>query len=57
MSSTVQRKEMRASFRKATLDAWEEYRATRLHAAAKQVDEWLASWGTDGELPVPECRR
>ena len=51
----VEREERRESFRQDTLKAWEEYQATGMHATAEEVDAWLASWGTDDELPAPEC--
>lgn len=44
----------RARVRENTVKSWEEYRATGLHATAEEVDEWLASWGTDSERPAPE---
>jgi predicted transcriptional regulator len=53
----VKREEKRESFRQECLKAWEEYRATGLHATAEEVDAWLASWGTDSELPAPECHK
>ena len=51
----VEREEKRESFRRDTLKAWEDYQATGLHATAEEVDQWLASWGDDKELPSPEC--
>ena len=51
----VEREERRESFRQDTLKAWDEYQATGMHATAEEVDAWLASWGTDDELPAPEC--
>lgn len=36
-----------------TLRAWTEFQATGLHVTAEQVEKWLASWGTDNELPAP----
>ncbi|XVJ70869.1 MAG: ribbon-helix-helix protein, CopG family [Rhizobacter sp.] len=53
----VEREEKREAFRQETLHAWEEYRTTGLHATAKEVDAWLASWGTDDELPAPTCHK
>lgn len=53
----VDREEKREAFRQDTLKAWEEYRATGLHATAEEVDAWLASWGTDNELPPPTCHK
>lgn len=51
----VRREERKAVFREETLKAWEEYQSTGLHATAEAVDTWLASWGNDQELPVPQC--
>jgi predicted transcriptional regulator len=53
----VQREEKREALNRATLDAWDEFQATGLHATAEDVDKWLASWGTEDELRVPECRK
>ncbi len=50
-------KEKREALRLDTLKAWEEFQETRLHATAEEVEEWLESWGTDKELPVPECHK
>lgn len=51
----VDREEKREALRQDTLKAWDEFQATGLHATADEVDKWLASWGTDNELPPPEC--
>ena len=51
----VEREEKREAFRELTIKAWEEYQETGLHATAAEVDAWLASWGTDGELAAPSC--
>lgn len=53
----VDREEKREAFRQDTLKAWEEYRTTGLHATANEVEVWLASWGTDHELPAPICHK
>ncbi len=57
ISQYVEREEKREALRLDTLKAWEEFQETRLHATAEEVDEWLESWGTDKELPVPECHK
>jgi predicted transcriptional regulator len=51
----VDREEKREAFRQDTLKAWEEYRTTGRHATVEEVETWLASWGTDSELPTPTC--
>jgi predicted transcriptional regulator len=33
--------------------SWQHYQETGLHATGEEVTRWLASWGTDGELPAP----
>lgn len=49
----MQLEEGRDNLRQETLSAWTEFESTGLHATAEQVETWLASWGTDGELPAP----
>ncbi len=53
----VDREEKRELFRRDTLQAWEEYQLTGLYATAEEVDTWLASWGTENELPTPICHK
>jgi predicted transcriptional regulator len=53
----VEREEKREAFRQDTIDAWEEFQATGLHATAEEVEKWLASWGTEDELPPPVCHK
>ena len=51
----VEREETRERLRQETMQAWEELQATGLHATAEEVEKWLSSWGTEDELPAPEC--
>jgi predicted transcriptional regulator len=53
----VEREEKREALRQDSFKAWEEYQETGRHATAEEVDQWLASWGTDNELPAPECHK
>jgi predicted transcriptional regulator len=53
----VEREEKREAYRQAGIKAWQEYRRTGLHATSAEVEAWLASWGTDGELPAPACHK
>lgn len=57
ISQYVEREEKREAFRQGTLAAWEEFQETGLYATAEEVDRWLESWGTDQELPAPECHK
>ena len=51
----VEREEKSELLRQETLKAWDDAQATGLHATAEEVETWLATWGTEGELPPPEC--
>ena len=53
----VEREEKREALNRDTVAAWEEFQATGLHATAEEVDKWLASWGTENELPAPTCHK
>ncbi|WP_144079975.1 transcriptional regulator [Haliea salexigens] len=44
---------MRESFRQDALEAWEDYLATGHHASMAEVERWLASWGSDEDIPAP----
>jgi len=57
ISQYVEREEKREAFRQDAQNAWQEYRETGLHATAGEVETWLASWGTDDELPAPACHK
>ena len=57
ISQYVEREEKREAFRQDAIKAWEEYQETGLHATAAEVDTWLASWGTENELPAPACHK
>lgn len=57
ISQYLDREEKREVFRQDTIKAWEEYQETGLHASASEVDAWLASWGTENELPAPRCHK
>lgn len=53
----LEKEERKEAFRQATLEAWEEYQSTGLHATAEEVDAWMASWGMEQELPAPQCHK
>ncbi|MCL7942255.1 CopG family ribbon-helix-helix protein [Halomonas sp. ATCH28] len=53
----VEREEKQEAFNQDTLRAWEDYQATGLYATADEVEEWLASWGTDNETSPPRCHK
>lgn len=57
ISQYVEREEKREALQRDTVRAWDEFQKTGLHATAEEVDHWLESWGTDNELPAPECHK
>ena len=50
----VEREEQRQQMRQDALAAWEDYRATGLHATAEEADVWLAKLeaGEDADPPI-----
>lgn len=55
MPDTEERRAKREAFKQDAVRAWEEYLRTGLHVTGEEMDRWMASWGTDHELPPPEC--
>lgn len=53
----VEREEHKEAFRRDTLDAWQEFQETGLHASLKEADQWLAGWGTETEGDAPTCHK
>jgi len=52
----VEREEKRESFRQDAIAAWNDYRATGLHATAAEADAWLAKLESGQDAEPPECR-
>lgn len=57
ISQYITREEKREAFKKDTINAWDHYQETGMHANFTEVDDWLASWGTENELPRPVCHK
>ncbi len=51
----VAREEVREADHKDAIASWEHYKATGLHLTFEEMDDWLATWGTSYEKPMPEC--
>ena len=51
----IEREEKRETLRQELIHAWEDYQSTGLHATADEVEAWITGWGTENELPAPEC--
>lgn len=52
----VDREEKRKAFRQDTLKAWQEYRATGLHATAGEADAWLAQLEQGDDIEPSACQ-
>ncbi|MGY4015840.1 CopG family ribbon-helix-helix protein [Aeromonas molluscorum] len=57
ISQYVEREELRETFQRDTLEAWQEFQETGRYATAQDVDQWLTSWGTDAEGAPPACHQ
>lgn len=55
LPDTEERRAKREAFKQDAVRAWQEYQRTGLHVTGEEMDRWMASWGTDRELPPPEC--
>ena len=53
----VEREEKREALRQQTLNAWDEFQVSGPHVTGDEVENWLSTWGTDDELPTPECHK
>lgn len=53
----VEREERHEALKKDVLASWKHFQDTGLHATAEEVEEWIASWGAEDELPMPTCHR
>ena len=51
----VEREEARESFTQEALASWAAYKETGRHLSGEDVRGWLNTWGSDDEMPVPEC--
>jgi predicted transcriptional regulator len=51
----VEREEALESFKQEALASWTAYQETGRHLKGEEVRDWLNSWGTEGEIELPEC--
>ena len=51
----VEREEARESFKQDALKSWTAYQETGQHLTGQEARDWLATWGTDREMELPEC--
>jgi predicted transcriptional regulator len=55
ISQYLDREEKREAFRQDAIRAWNEYRATGMHATAEETDTWLAKLESDEAAEPPAC--
>lgn len=53
----VEREEKYEALKQDVLASWKHFQETGLHATSEEVEEWIASWGTENEIPMPICHR
>ena len=53
----VEREEKRETLKQDALKSWQEYQETGVHVTGEEVEAWLATWGSDDEMPVPACHK
>ncbi len=51
----VEREEAREAFKQEALTSWKNFQETGLHLTAKEVSQWLDTWGTDRQREIPDC--
>jgi predicted transcriptional regulator len=51
----VDREEKREAFRQSAMRAWDDYRASGMHATQAQADAWLAKLEAGKDVEPPEC--
>jgi len=49
--------EARKSFKEEALASWKTYQETGHHLTGEEVRDWLNTWGTDKETPIPKCHK
>jgi predicted transcriptional regulator len=45
----------RESLKQEALASWAAYQETARHQTSREVSVWLKGWGTEREMPAPEC--
>ena len=51
----IEQKEKEYLWNKSCIDSLNDFDETGLHVTQNEVDQWMDSWGTNNELPVPVC--
>ncbi|MFT3741307.1 MAG: CopG family ribbon-helix-helix protein [Gammaproteobacteria bacterium] len=53
----VEREEAREKFKQEALLSWQHFQETGLHLTHQEVNDWLDTWGTDKQKPIPPCHK
>lgn len=51
----VDREEAVERLRQEGRASWQAFRETGEHLTGAETRKWLATWGTEDEIPAPEC--
>ncbi|MGQ0708932.1 MAG: CopG family ribbon-helix-helix protein [Rhodoferax sp.] len=51
----VEREDKREAFRRDTLQAWDAYRRTGMHASSAEADAWMAQLEQGQDTEPPPC--
>ena len=43
------------AWNQSCVDSFNEYKSTGLHVTHEEVEKWMDSWGSNDELPPPQC--
>ena len=43
------------AWNQSCVDSFNEYKSTGLHVTQEEVEKWMDSWGSNDELPPPQC--
>jgi predicted transcriptional regulator len=55
VTQLVEAQEKLLAWNQSCIDSFDEYKETSLHVTSEEVDRWMDSWGTENELPPPQC--
>ena len=53
----VLQKEAEERWNQEALESLHDYQTTGLHLTHEELNDWLATWGTPEEKPVPPCHK
>lgn len=51
----IEQKEKEYLWNKSCIDSLNDFDETGLHVTQNEVEQWMDSWETNNELPVPIC--